>query len=203
MPLGNRAEDFGVVLRALDDGSALPDQAAYDALKQSLPGDFAGAFHERFYRERDAFARQDPSGWQALLGPYPAFVELLRRKAAERGCPRLAIATAKDRPAVDRLLENYGLRDLFPPEWVCDKDMGPSKRAHLSALQERSGARFDEITFVDDKVNHLQDVEGLGVRPVLAGWGYNDEREAKLARSLGFAVCTLETAEALLFGASG
>jgi phosphoglycolate phosphatase-like HAD superfamily hydrolase len=200
MPLGNRAEDFGVVLAAIEAGHALPDQAAYDTFKtdaEARSPRFLEDFHARFYRERDAFAAVDSAAWHALLGPYPEFVELLARR---RGDVQLAIATAKDRPAVDRLLAAYEIEHLFPPELVLDKETGVSKRAHLEALHRRTGSAFDAITFVDDKVNHLEDVATLGVRCALAGWGYNGAREKKRALERGYLVCELDDAEAQLFG---
>lgn len=200
MPLGNRAEDFGIVLAAIAAGQALPDQTAYDAFKASTEAEsprFLEDFHARFYQERDAFASADPVGWHALLGPYPEFVALLERR---RGDAQLAIATAKDRPAVDRLLAAYEIEDLFAPELVLDKETGVSKRAHLEALHRATGAAYDAITFVDDKVNHLEDVATLGVRCALAGWGYNSAREKQRAHELGYLVCELDDAEAQLFG---
>jgi len=62
-----------------------------------------------------------------------------------------------------------------------------------------TGSCASAITFVDDKVNHLQRAAGLGVRPVLAGWGFNTVREHSLASSLGFEIAHLSTAEATLF----
>ena len=56
------------------------------------------------------------------------------------------------------------------------------------------------MTFVDDKVSHLEVVASLGVRCALAGWGYNGERESARARELGCLVLTLEDAEARLYG---
>jgi phosphoglycolate phosphatase-like HAD superfamily hydrolase len=196
MPLGNRAEDFAVGLHALEMEAALDDQDAYDRHKAELPESFLADFHARFYEERRAFAERDPAGWLQLLAPYPSFVELLRRRG---GDVTLALATAKDRPSVVRLLASYGIADLFPAELVLDKEVGVSKRAHLGVLRERLNAPFADITFVDDKVNHLEDVSPLGVRPVLAAWGYNSRREHERARELGYAMCTLESAEAVLF----
>jgi len=199
MPLGNRAEDFGFELAAIDARTPLPDQAAYDHHKRALLGaepTFARDFHARFYRERDAFAASAPAAWLGLLGPYPEFVELLRRR---RGRRRLGIATAKDRGAIDRLLAAYAIDDLFEPQLVLDKDTGTSKRAHLEALRARTGADFGDITFVDDKLNHLEDVAPLGVRCALAAWGYNAERERARASALGFAVCDLADADRILF----
>lgn len=196
MPLGNRAEDFAVVLHSLEHSLPLPDQAAYDRLYGGVESAFLAAFHTRFYTERDDFSAEDPAGWQRLLGPYPGFVTLLHEYT---GRVRLAIATAKDRPSVTRLLNHYGLDGLFDPELVFDKETGANKQAHLQAVQRRLGVPFESITFVDDKVNHLESVATLGVRCALAAWGYNGEREWERARTLGFRVCHLEDAASALF----
>ena len=84
MPLGNRAEDFGVVLAAIDAGRPLPDQQAYDAFKAEQSSEWLRAFHKHFYPVRAAFARADPQGWRALLPCYPRFIDVLRRRAAEQ-----------------------------------------------------------------------------------------------------------------------
>jgi hypothetical protein len=65
MPLGNRAEDYAVGLSALDAGRAVPDQAAYDALRAEHDPAWLRDFHARFYRVRHALAEGDPDGWHA------------------------------------------------------------------------------------------------------------------------------------------
>ncbi|MCH2169316.1 hypothetical protein MK489_00920 [Myxococcota bacterium] len=196
MPLGNRAEDYGVVLRALEDGAELSDQATYDRFRGELSDDWLREFHLKFYELRDELSRRDPAGWLGLMGPFEPFLAILRRRSQE--C-RLAIATAKDANSVRSLLESYQASDLFAPEMILDKETGVNKRAHLSLLQERTGIDFADITFVDDKQNHLESVSDLGVRCALAAWGYNGPREIELARSRGFLVCSLEDAEGKLF----
>jgi phosphoglycolate phosphatase-like HAD superfamily hydrolase len=197
MPLGNRAEDYAVVLAALARGVALPDQAAYDAFRATLPPERLRAFHRRFYRVRAAWAERDPGGWLAEMRPYPGLDALLRRRAGEA---RLAIATAKDRASVRRLLESYGLGDLFADGFVLDKEAGEKKRDHVRELAARAGCRPAEVTFVDDKVNHLEDVAKLGARCVLATWGYNGPREQRIAEARGFLVCGLADFERRVFG---
>jgi phosphoglycolate phosphatase-like HAD superfamily hydrolase len=196
MPLGNRAEDFGVALAALEVGHSLVDQAAYDRFAASRTAGWLREFHERFYRVRAAFRSAAPDDWLRLIAPYPPFLELLRRRA---GDVRLAIATAKDRESVLLLLRAYGVEGLFPDEFVLDKEVGVSKSEHLTRLRERVGCAFDEITFVDDKVNHLDVAARLGVRCALAGWGFNGEREVALATRAGYLVCALADVEARLF----
>jgi phosphoglycolate phosphatase-like HAD superfamily hydrolase len=197
MPLGNRAEDFAVALDIIESGAAVSTQADYDARFEAWPTSDRDAFHERFYQERQRLSEADRAGWLALLDPYPAIIDLLWRRAPD---VTLALATAKDHRTVKILLERYGLSPLLPDERILDKESGPSKRAHLAALSHRLDVDYAEITFMDDKVNHLEGVASLGVRCVLAGWGYNGQRERTRAEEQGFLVCDLSDVERTLFG---
>ncbi len=196
MPLGNRAEDYAVILAAIARAHPIPDQAAYDAFHASLEAARLRSFHKRFYRVRAAWAEADPAGWLARLGLYPGIAELLRRRAAD---VRLAIATAKDRHSVRAILTAHGVADLFPDGFVLDKETGEQKRTHVAQLAARVGCTPAEITFVDDKVNHLEDVAALGARCVLAAWGYNGVREQQSAAAQGFLVCGLDDFERRIF----
>lgn len=200
MPLGNRAEDFAVALAVIEAGVSVEDQLDFDRFGEGLGAEFLANFHASFYRERSAFRTADPVAWLALVAPFDEFVDLLRRRAGDR---IFALATAKDRASIDLLLEAYGLADLFPDGLVVDKEAGRSKRAHLALLRERLDVAFEQITFVDDKLNHLEDVAPLGVRCVLSGWGYNGQRERQAAAERGFLVVDLTGAEAALFGNPG
>ena len=197
MPLGNRAEDYAVELRVLEDGASIADQAAYDDFKSRIDAGSLREFHQRFYRVRAAFREHDATAWQRLMAAYPGVPELLRRRSGD--CV-LAIATSKDRRSVRKLLAAYGIDDLFPESLVLDKETGVSKRAHLEQLGTAHGLSPAQMTFVDDKVNHLDDVAGLGVVCSLAGWGYNGPREVALASQRGYSVLTLTSVERQLFG---
>ncbi len=188
MPLGNRAEDYYAALEAIRREQDLPDQSAYDAFKASLDDAVQRDFHRRFYEVRAAWAERDPEGWRAAMAPYPGICETLRAMAAGVS---LAIATAKDRGSVRKLLDAYAIADLFADDRVHDKDTGVHKHAHIQALAAATGLPAREITFVDDKVNHLHDVATTGARCALAGWGYNGAREHREARQAGFLVLTL------------
>jgi phosphoglycolate phosphatase-like HAD superfamily hydrolase len=191
MPLGNRAEDFGVELAALADAVEIRDQAEYDAYFALQAPQFLDEFHAAFYRERRRFQECEPERWDSLVAPYSDFVSVLP-ELADRVV--LTIATAKDGPSVSRCLKRYGVESLFPGDRVLDKEVGRDKRRHIELIRERCGVAFDEICFVDDKVNHLTGVAELGVRCVLASWGYNGPRERKLAAERGFEVCSLDRA---------
>jgi len=196
MPLGNRAEDYAIALAALARGRALEDQAAYDAFRRELDPQALRAFHKQFYRERAAWLERDPAGWHALMRPYPGLCELLRSRA---GQVELWIATAKDRRSVRELLGHYRIADLFPEHAVLDKETAVAKREHVRLIADRAGVPTAEVTFVDDKVNHLEDVAEIGARCVLAAWGYNGPRERQIANARGFLVCELGDLEARVF----
>ena len=67
MPLGNRAEDFGIAFSALEARAAMPDQASYDAFRTQLSQEWLAAFHRRFYETRSALFGEDPAGWERLI----------------------------------------------------------------------------------------------------------------------------------------
>jgi phosphoglycolate phosphatase-like HAD superfamily hydrolase len=197
MPLGNRAEDYAVILAALEKQEIIADQAAYDSFYRRQDPERLGLFHERFYRNRTSWAERDPEGWRRMLSPYPEVLEILHRRASQ---VTLAIATAKDRRSVRVLLRDYGIESLFREDLVLDKEAGVSKRSHLERIQRSLAVPFDAITFVDDKVNHLDQVAGLGVRCGLAAWGYNGKREWEGALRAGHLLLHLHDLETQLFG---
>jgi len=197
MPLGNRAEDFGVSLKALDGFLEPTDQSAYDTFYGTIGADWLEAFHRTFYEERDKARAFDTHGWLELHASYPPFLEMLRRRSRDA---RIALATAKDRRSAEMLLDHLGIGDLFSPELVLDKDTGVCKTAHLTALRDHLDVSFQDITFVDDKLNHLETVAPLGVRPILAGWGFNTPREHDLATEKHIQVANFVDVETVLYG---
>jgi phosphoglycolate phosphatase-like HAD superfamily hydrolase len=196
MPLGNRAEDYAVILAALEAEASIADQADYDAFYRQQDPERLRVFHERFYRARTSWSERDPEGWCRMLAPYPEVLEILHRRASQ---VTLAIATAKDGRSVRMLLRDYGIEPLFREDLVFDKETGVTKRSHLERLQASLEIPFDAITFVDDKLNHLDNVAGLGVRCGLAAWGYNGRREWEAAERAGHLVLHLDDLEAQLF----
>jgi len=197
VPLGNRAEDFGVALYILHTGLEVQTQRDYDRVRDRLGAAWLHRFHHLFYRTRNHLRTDDSERWLGLHKTYPAFIEVLERHQERT---TLAVATAKDAASVRLLLTHFGIDRLFRDELILDKETGVAKTAHLQILADRVGCEVARITFVDDKLNHLQATAPLGVRGVLAGWGHNTPREHEAARRAGFPVATLDSAESVLFG---
>ncbi len=142
MPLGNRAEDYGVARAAIEGDARIGTQEEYDRLFGERDAGWLRRFHERFYRERAAWARRDRKAWLAAMRPYPPVLELARRRA---GDALLAIATAKDRRSVAVLRREYGIDDLFPDGRVLDKETGVTKVAHLAHLRDELGPKMLQV----------------------------------------------------------
>jgi phosphoglycolate phosphatase-like HAD superfamily hydrolase len=196
LPLGNRAEDFGVSLAIIEDGLAIGDQMDYDDFYRSIEAGWLERFHQQFYEQRAALRDADESAWVDLHLPYPGLADTLR---IHKGAAVTAVATAKDARSVELLLSALGLDGIFDPNWVLDKETGVRKTEHMRTLSERLDLAYEDITFIDDKLNHLHSVAALGVRGVLAGWGFNTDREHRLANEQGFEIAELDTAGAVLF----
>ncbi len=189
IPYGNRCEDFLVAQKAVHQGATISSQAEFDSFKLTVDKQLQDSFHEQFYVLRYELATSCRQQWLALNGAYPGVREALPALAETF---RLSVATSKDRETVIAMLKSWGLFELFGEELVLDKSSGPSKRAHLSVLRERFGCRFEEMTFVDDKVSHLLDCSDLGVRLVMSGWGYNGPAEHAQATEHGIQILKLE-----------
>jgi phosphoglycolate phosphatase-like HAD superfamily hydrolase len=191
IPMGNRAEEYLVIWSLIDSGrpDAVADQSAFEQAKAAIPAGERDAYAARFYGLRIEWQNRDPEAWARLLPPFEGIPESLRRLKERFG---LAIATSKDLRSVHLLLKAYGVDDCFAPELILDKEFSYSKRDHLIRLREASGVSFECMHFVDDKLIHLQGVKTLGVRACLALWGFNSEREHRLAAEEGFTLLSLE-----------
>jgi phosphoglycolate phosphatase-like HAD superfamily hydrolase len=194
VPFCNRGEDYLLAHQAVCEKRIIKTQEEFYSFAQCSPKDRLDRFHEEFYCERYRLTDQELDRWLALNTAYPGVPEALKLLASKF---TLAVATSKDRESVLRLLQNYGIKDYFEPHAVLDKSAGASKRAHLAALGEIYHCSFDRISFIDDKVAHLTDCSPLGVRPYLAGWGYNGTPEYETARKQNIPILEIKDLSSL------
>lgn len=191
IPLANAAEDYCVLLSAIEKNlvGTIQNQTDFDRYKETFLSDQLKGFHDSFYQIRSQMRQKTLDQWLKLLPSFPKIPEsihLLSQKMI------LAIATSKDRTSVELLLNRYGILDDFKSENILDKDFSTSKQHHLIHFQKQHHVPFSRIHFVDDKISHLQSVKYLGVHNYLACWGFNAEREQKLARGEGFTLLQIE-----------
>lgn len=195
-PFGNRAEDFGVTLKAIEQKVKVSSQTDYDQFYGTCDKAWRDGFHAHLYQQRDAIRTAHPVGWADWHNLYQPLINSLRQHRADWV---YAIATAKDRRSVDFLLNHWQIVDLFRPELIADKETGTQKTAHLTYLRELTGVDFDAITFMDDKVNHLLKVAPMGVRCILAAWGTDSRDESDKAIESGLPVAQLTNLDRVIF----
>lgn len=190
VPFGNRGEDYLVIQKAVKLGRSFSSQEEFDSFRAAIMDkNTLDAFHEEFYRERYALEARDRERWLALNAPYPGVKEALENLALTF---QFSVATSKDERSVRALLASYGVDGLFQPVAILDKTAGVSKRSHLEHLRRLFCCRYEEISFVDDKVAQLLACHDLGVNLYLAAWGYNGPQERELAGSRGIRVLELK-----------
>jgi phosphoglycolate phosphatase-like HAD superfamily hydrolase len=191
LPMGNRAEDYYVILRIIEENrtASIQDQESFDAYKESLSKSVRDDYHAFFYQFRISLQNKDADAWAELLPAFPGIQEIIPGLSGDF---TLAIATAKDRRSVELQLARYGLTGYFDPENILDKDYSESKRGHLTRFHELHGTPYEHMHFIDDKVLHLVSVADLGVHCYLSMWGFNSEREHDIAAENGFIMLELD-----------
>ncbi len=185
MPLASCAEDYFVLLFLIDQNRTdqIHDQNEFNHFKENFSPTQLDEYHKAFYQIRTRMREDNLGKWLDLLLPFPGIPDTIRTLSNRF---TLAISTSKDRPSVVLLMERYGLSDCFKPENIFDKDLARSKRDHMIRLQTEYQVPFSQIHFIDDKVSHLLAVRDLGVHNYLACWGFNSEREVRIALKEGF-----------------
>lgn len=196
MPFGNRAEDYYIILQILEQDRAnqIQTQKQYHEFETVLEPSMLNAYGKAFYALRYSCQKKNVKTWSELSPAFPGVIEAVRQLTQRF---QLAIATSKDLASIHILLKTYGLTDCFKSESILDKDIANSKKHHLELLQKMYQLPFDQISFIDDKLLHLESVADLGIQCYLATWGFNTPREYQNAITNGFHLLKLEDLSSL------
>ena len=132
--------------------------------------------------EKRIFLREEHTReWMDCQGPFPGVREAISKLAEKFNY--LSICTTKDKASALALLRTI---DLQLP--IISKEYSLDKRQQLQHLAEITQVSPTQIMFVDDVLDNLKSAQELGVRPVLAAWGYNSQASRQEAAALGFPV---------------
>jgi phosphoglycolate phosphatase-like HAD superfamily hydrolase len=148
-------------------------------------GEDAEAFVRAFYQHRTRMRDNDFAAWMALQRPFPGVAEEIER--LRREVSAVTIATTKDAPSARRLLESIGISGVP----IFGREVSLDKADHMRAMAAQYQVGTKDIVFVDDLLENLLPLRELGVRLVLAGWGYNTSAERARAAAVGVAVAPL------------
>lgn len=152
--------------------------------KESRPLNELGAF---FYSVRIAFMDSAPEKWVAINYPFQPVWDAL----VKYGADKFIILTAKNKKAVLRLTDHYGLKVL--EENIYSGDGGKTKIENFKEIFFRFAKQ--DYYFVDDHLINLKDIdlafntdsEKL-ISLALCDWGYGWQGDFSEARSRGYDV---------------
>jgi len=135
------------------------------------------AVYRARYRERGAF---DAAVYPGVRGA----LEAIRAT----GVP-LAVATSKPETQAERILEHFGLADLFVVVAGASDDEVRSEKADVITwclqLLREAGVDASAPVMVGDRVHDVRGAAVHGIPTLFAGWGYGSPAEA--AGTLGIA----------------
>lgn len=187
-PLARTGHDFYLLLKLLEEepqrdlGSyAYKDFVAYRAKHAEQ----ARRFDKVFYHLRAHFRETETQEWISWQGAYPEMLGLLDE--IEKSFPKIALATTKDTASAQKLLGTTG-RD-WP---VFGKEFSEHKADQIAGIATHFSVETDQILFVDDLLENLEQVIPTGALVALAAWGYNTAESRELCRTLGYPVWTVE-----------
>lgn len=185
-PVVETGWEMPLVIRALLQGTS------QETILQSWPS-LAQSLLEQHHLEaktlgaavdhsRDAWIREDVSGWIAHHRFYPGVVEQLRQWIAS-SLP-VFIVTTKEGRFVNLLLESQGLS--LPDSHIIGKESQVPKATTLNQLRETYCSDPSRLWFIEDRFKTLQKLltysELDQIRIFLADWGYNTTQDREAAR---------------------
>jgi phosphoglycolate phosphatase-like HAD superfamily hydrolase len=139
-----------------------------------------------FYSVRRKFMDTYPTEWANLNEPFSPIWEAV----GEKDPNEIIILTAKNRAAVLKLCEFYGLK--IPDENVYSGDQNKTKIDNFKSIQERF--KTNQFSFIDDHLNNLNDInhafnhDQKTIDLILCDWGYGDPQDFITAKASGFQV---------------
>ncbi len=193
-PHARTGHDFFLLLRLLEtrpdvDLERFPF-AEFVTLREALKEESV-EFNTRFYQLRSQYRDEEFDLWASWQAPYPELIAILDRW--ESRFEGTALATTKDQASAHALLQSAG-RDwpVFGKEFSLDKEQ------QIRGIAEKYGVRTEEILFVDDLLENLDQVRPTGAHLAMAAWGYNTQESRDEAVAQGNLVVDFAALEALL-----
>ena len=112
--------------------------------------------------------------------PYPGIRQAL--EAIRDSGPTLAVATSKPEEQAKRILDHFGLADLFAVVAGASDDETRSEKADVITwalgLLTAAGVDTSRPLLIGDRIHDVEGAAQHGIPVVFAAWGYGDPAEA-------------------------
>ena len=182
--------DFLVMIKIIEEEIPVRDQQEFRKIRSELDLDYE-IFHELFFQEKEIWQKKDFTKWFALSPAYKGVTTGIKRLLQEG--VKVVIATSNLGTAIHPAFHQDYLGFVLPIEDIFDKNYGRSKSDHMRAIAAQYRTDFNNICFIDDQLNYLEESKELGVQVFLDGWGYCTEEQKGIARKQDITVIEKET----------
>lgn len=192
-PLARTGHDFYLLLRLMDEnpdrdlGQMTLDEFVHE---RDLHAEQAARFDRVFYLLRAHYRDHEPATWASWQQPYHEVVKVL-----DEWEPRfdgVALATTKDTDSANGLMASIGRK--WP---VFGKEFSEHKADQIEGVAQHFKVEPQNILFIDDLLENLEQVRPTRAQMALAEWGYNlTDAKAEAARR-GYRVVNVDTLGAL------
>ena len=140
-------------------------------------------YREAFFDERKKWQKESQASWFLSNPLYAGIGETLRNPAVR---DKFLIVSSKDETAMESILRHHDIpvqrKQLFGAETRRDKE----------DLLKEIMAASKPVSFLDDNLQNVMTAQRLGLKPALAGWGYNQPSERIVATEKGIPILPLE-----------
>lgn len=155
-------------------------KAEFERLQREKAAEMA-EFSKAFYALREKTREEHWQEWASFQQPYPLLLQQFEelRKLFDA----IVVCTTKDTKSAQALLASAGL-DLP----IYGKELALHKGDQIAALCREHQVTPEQIFFIDDLVENLDQVRPTGAACGLAAWGYNTAAERQRAVSEGYPV---------------
>lgn len=125
-------------------------------------------FKHSFFSLRKKLKDQNYSYWKNLNPCYKKFVQYLLKINKP-----IYVVTTKDDDTVYELVKLYGIQSKITKVYAQSSLIKHKGKANiLKKIAMETNCQHDKITYIDDHIRYLLDVNKIGVKAVLADWGY-------------------------------
>jgi phosphoglycolate phosphatase-like HAD superfamily hydrolase len=178
-------EDYVFIAKALALDEKIESQADFDAFLERNRA-LRSTFVNLMLQQRLDFSAQTPQLWATLNPLYSGMMNFLNYYPAKQN---LFIITTKKLIFVEKILTAHQLN--LTRANVMDTS-GAGKRQLIERILQERGTSPLNFYFVDDQIDTLIKIQPAGVQLFLAAWGYNNEKQAKIAGDHAIPVISLE-----------
>lgn len=137
-------------------------------MQEALEHLYPGITREEMTRLREAYAHHFFQHETTAADLFPGMDELLEML---HGGPRLAVATGKSRPGLDRALASSGLARYFPLTRCANETASKPDPLMLQQIVTETGVPVERMVMVGDTIYDMEMARRIGMPAIGVTWG--------------------------------